>query len=66
MPRDTKSPRAARLAEIRRRIEAGTYETPTRIEAALDKFLDSDDARPVVAAPTSSTQSDLRSKTRPR
>jgi hypothetical protein len=66
MTRDTKSPRAARLAEIRRRIEAGTYDTPTRLEAALDKFLDSDDARPIVAAPASFTQSEVRPQARPR
>jgi anti-sigma-28 factor FlgM len=32
--------REARLAEIRRQIAAGTYETPARLEAAIDAFLD--------------------------
>jgi hypothetical protein len=36
--------RAARIAEIRRQIAAGEYDTPERIEAALEAFLDSDDA----------------------
>jgi hypothetical protein len=31
---------AARLAELRRQIEADTYETPGRLEAALDAMLD--------------------------
>ncbi len=31
--------RAARLADIRRQIEAGTYETPARLSAAADKLL---------------------------
>ena len=32
--------RAARIAEIRRQIAAGTYDTPERMEAVLDAFLD--------------------------
>jgi anti-sigma28 factor (negative regulator of flagellin synthesis) len=32
--------RAARIARIRREIQAGTYETPARLEAAVDAFLD--------------------------
>ena len=36
--------RAARIAEIRRQIAAGEYDTPERIEAALEAFLDSEDA----------------------
>jgi hypothetical protein len=36
--------RAARIAEIRRQVAAGEYDTPQRIEAALEAFLDSDDA----------------------
>ncbi|HVC96598.1 MAG TPA: hypothetical protein VND64_23130 [Pirellulales bacterium] len=31
--------RQARIAEIRCEIEAGTYETPARLEAAIDSFL---------------------------
>jgi len=31
--------RAARLAEIRRQVAAGTYETPGKISAAVDEFL---------------------------
>jgi anti-sigma28 factor (negative regulator of flagellin synthesis) len=31
--------RAARLAEIRSAIEAGTYDTPQRLEAAIDKMI---------------------------
>lgn len=36
--------RAARIAEIRRQIAAGEYDTPERMGAALEAFLDSDDA----------------------
>ena len=32
--------RQARLAEIRREIEAGTYETPEKLEAAVEKLLE--------------------------
>jgi hypothetical protein len=32
--------RQARIAEIRREIAAGTYETPARLEAAVDLFLE--------------------------
>jgi hypothetical protein len=32
--------RQSRIAEIRRQIAAGVYETPARIEAAIDSFLD--------------------------
>lgn len=32
--------RAARLAEIKAAIEAGTYETPEKLEAALSRMLD--------------------------
>ena len=32
--------RAERLAQIRAAIEAGEYETPAKLEAALDKLLD--------------------------
>lgn len=32
--------REARLAEIRRQIAAGTYETPDKLEQAIDAFLD--------------------------
>lgn len=45
MSHETTSPRAARLAEIRRRIAAGTYDTPVRLAAALEAFLASPDAR---------------------
>jgi anti-sigma28 factor (negative regulator of flagellin synthesis) len=31
--------RAARLAEIKTAIEAGTYDTPQRLEAAIDKMI---------------------------
>jgi anti-sigma28 factor (negative regulator of flagellin synthesis) len=31
--------RAARLAEIKSAIEAGTYDTPQRLEAAIDKMI---------------------------
>lgn len=32
--------RAERLAQIKAAIEAGTYETPEKLDAALDKLLD--------------------------
>ena len=32
--------RIDRVAEIRRQIADGSYDTPERLEAALDKFLD--------------------------
>ncbi len=32
--------RQERIAEIRREIAAGTYETPARLEAAIDLFLE--------------------------
>jgi hypothetical protein len=32
--------REARIAEIRRQIAEGVYETPEKLEAALDVFLD--------------------------
>jgi len=32
--------RAARLAEIRLRVAAGAYETPDKLERALDAFLE--------------------------
>ena len=32
--------RKARLAEIRRQIAEGTYETPEKISAAVDKMLE--------------------------
>ncbi|MBX3415850.1 MAG: hypothetical protein KF708_24420 [Pirellulales bacterium] len=50
MSHEQKSPRDARLAEIRRRIAAGTYDTPLRLEAALEAFLESTDARGVSEA----------------
>ncbi len=34
--------RRARIEEIRRQIAAGTYETPDKIEAAVEAFLASD------------------------
>lgn len=35
--------RARRLAEIRRQIRAGSYETPERLERAVEALLDSGD-----------------------
>lgn len=32
--------RQARVAEIRRQIAAGTYETPEKLEQAIEAFLD--------------------------
>ncbi len=34
--------RAAKIADLKREIAAGTYETPQRLEAAIDAFLDED------------------------
>ncbi len=42
---DHYSDRTERIAEIRRQIAEGTYDTPQRLEAAVEGFLDSDDAR---------------------
>ena len=41
-PQETPEPlfRAALVEEIRRQIAAGTYETPEKWEAALDRLLD--------------------------
>jgi anti-sigma28 factor (negative regulator of flagellin synthesis) len=36
--------RAERIAAIRREIAAGTYETPEKLSAALDAFLEASDA----------------------
>jgi len=38
---ETGEARAAKLAGIKAEIQAGTYDTPERMEAALDRFLDS-------------------------
>lgn len=41
LSRSTTSPmRAARLAQIQAEIAAGTYETPDKLEAAVDRLLD--------------------------
>ncbi|HEY1599046.1 MAG TPA: hypothetical protein VGG64_05560 [Pirellulales bacterium] len=37
--------RRVRLAEIRQAIEAGTYETPERLSAAVDALLDDFEGR---------------------
>ena len=42
---DHHSDRTERIAEIRRQIAEGTYDTPQRLEAAVEGFLASDDAR---------------------
>jgi len=34
--------RLARIAELKRRIAEGVYETPEKLEAALDAFLEDD------------------------
>ncbi|MBI2826395.1 MAG: hypothetical protein HYX69_17095 [Planctomycetia bacterium] len=39
-PADEARDRAAHLAEIRRQIAAGTYETPERLSAAVDALLE--------------------------
>jgi hypothetical protein len=39
-PTHQSTARDLRLAEIRRQIAAGTYETPDKLSAALDAFLD--------------------------
>ena len=38
-PKDSED-RQARLKEIRRQIAAGTYETPEKLSAAVDKLLE--------------------------
>jgi len=38
--------RAMKIAEIKRQIAAGVYETAEKIDHALDAFLDSKDASP--------------------
>jgi len=35
-----------RIAEIKRQIADGVYETPEKLEKAMDAFLDSTDAKP--------------------
>ncbi len=42
MPRaaETTAERQVRLAEIRRQIQAGTYENPERLSAAIDALLE--------------------------
>ena len=37
--------RAERIVAIRREIAAGTYETPEKLSAALEAFLDAADSR---------------------
>jgi hypothetical protein len=39
-PMNVESERDARLAEIRQAIAAGVYETPERLEVAVDRLLD--------------------------
>ena len=43
--------RAARLAEIRRQVEAGTYESPDKVAGAVDVFLERIARRPLFADP---------------
>lgn len=40
MASGSSSEREARIAELRRQIAAGTYETPGRLEAAVDILLE--------------------------
>lgn len=40
-PQHSTAERLARIAEIRRQIAVGTYETPEKLEAAIDAWLDS-------------------------
>lgn len=40
LPNLDASDRQARIAEIRRQIAAGAYETPDKLEQAIDAFLD--------------------------
>jgi hypothetical protein len=40
LPNLNASDRQARIAEIRRQIAAGVYETPDKLEQAIDAFLD--------------------------
>ena len=37
---DDQRARASKLAEIRRQIYEGTYETPSRLAQAVERFLD--------------------------
>jgi len=46
--------RAARVAEIRLRIQDGTYETPDKLERAVEALLDRV-GRPLFAAPSDPT-----------
>lgn len=46
--------REDRLRRVRREIEAGTYDTPERLEAAVEAFLASPDAEPSHSAPCGS------------
>ena len=38
--------RDMRIAEIKRQIADGVYDTPEKLEKAMDAFLDSKDAKP--------------------
>lgn len=40
LPESDAAVRQAKVAEIRRQIAAGTYETPEKLDRALDAFLD--------------------------
>ena len=60
MPRDAESAgeRQARLADIRRQIQAGTYETRERLNAAIDAILEDFAGQPDGASGDSSAESD--------
>jgi hypothetical protein len=68
MPRaaETAADRQARLAEIRRQIEAGTYETPERLSAAIDALLEDFAGQPDGASRDSSQESDESAARWPR
>lgn len=57
---ETETERSVRIAEIRRQIAAGTYETPEKLSAAVDALVAQIDAR------RSSETLENRPKNKPR
>jgi len=63
---ETSVQRQARLADIRRQIEDGTYETRERLAAAVDALLEDFAGQPEGASSDSSSESDESNARWPR